>query len=343
MKALVKTKAEIGLELREVAIPKVISGNVLVKVYAAGICGSDRHIYEWDQGRHPHSNNVPFTLGHEGAGVVECVGETVSDFAVGDHVAFESHIHDSCSYVQRGLENICPHKIILGIGSDGVFAEYVLVPAHIIRKVSESIPLQVAAIFEPATIGLRALDELSRLHVRGRDEMPTVAILGATGIMGATAALAARFYGFRALAFGRDKAKLDILRSIDSQIRICDTSASDRLGDIVGVDAVIETTGVESSIALGMKVVVPAGSWIQIGLFSKESDLYRTLINDVVRRELLFKGVVGRTKQQWQRMIDFVESGVLNLSPLITDRYSLEDFEKVFKAKEGIKSIFVME
>lgn len=343
MKALVKTKTEIGLELREIPIPKVIPGNVLVKIHAAGVCGSDRHIYEWDAGRHPHSSNVPFILGHEGGGIVEQVSETVSNIEVGDHVAFESHIYDSCSYVQRGLENICPHKTILGIGSDGVFAEYALVPAHIIRKVSKGIPLQVAAIFEPATIGLRALDELSRLHVRERDEIPTVAVLGATGIMGAVAVLAARFYGFSVLALGRDSTKLTLLRSIDSKIRVCNTSTFDWQTEISGVDAVIETTGAESSIELGMKLIAPAGSWIQIGLFSQGSDIYRTLINDVVRRELLFKGVVGRTKQQWQRMTDFVESGALNLSPLITDRYPLEDFEKVFKTKEGIKSIFVME
>lgn len=346
MKALVKPRAERGLELHTVQIPSIEPGCVLVKIAAAGICGSDRHIYEWDAGRNALSNNVPFICGHEGAGIVQEVSETVSGIAAGDRVAFESHIHDSCSYVRRGLENICPHKMILGIGSDGVFAEYALVPAHIIRVIPNTIPLEVAAVFEPATIGLRALDILQSLTAQKPvGQKTTIAVFGATGIMGAVAALAARWYGFDVIAFGRDSEKLSLIKSLDRDITICDMADPDldsKLQDRT-IEGVIETTGAEQSLALGRKLLVAAGSWIQIGIFGHESDTYRMLINDVVRREITFKGVVGRTKREWNKMIDLCSSGALRLEPLITNRYALDDFESAFKAKEGIKSIFAIE
>ncbi|MEK7648690.1 MAG: alcohol dehydrogenase catalytic domain-containing protein [Patescibacteria group bacterium] len=346
MKALVKCRAEKGLELQDIPIPEVKPGTVLVKIAAAGICGSDHHIYKWDDGRNALSNNVPYILGHEGSGTVEKVGEGVTNIAEGDRVAFESHIHDDCSYVKRGLENICPHKSILGIGSNGVFAEYALVPQHIVRIAPLSIPLTVASVFEPATIGIRALEHLSELLSKqplGRKSK--VAVFGATGIMGGVAALAARWFGFDVLAFGRSKEKLAVISSLDSSITtydITDVDISKKLSEL-SVDAVIETTGAPQSLEIGRSLIVSAGVWIQIGIFGSDSDAYRILLNDVVRREIMLKGVVGRTRREWNRLFDLVGSGALQLTPLITDRYALEDFEAAFRAKEGIKSVFVLE
>ncbi len=345
MKALVKKVPHKGLELQDVAMPVVKRGHILVRLAAAGICGSDRHIYEWDEGRNKLSNNVPFILGHEGAGVVMEVGSDVETVKEGDHVAFESHIHDNCSFVQRGLENICPHKQILGIGSDGVFAEYAVVPQHIIRIVPKSISLEVAAIFEPATIGLRALEELRLLFLqKPLGQTTTIAVFGVTGIMGAVAALAARWYGFDVIAFGRDSQKLSVIKGLDPSIITHDVGDPDLIAKLshLTIEAIIETTGAEQSLELGRKILASAGTWIQIGIFGRESDAYRQLINDVVRREISFKGVVGRTQREWRKIIDLVGSGALPLEPLITDRYSLDDFETAFKAKEGIKSIFVL-
>ncbi len=345
MKALVKTRTEKGLELQDVAIPELKKGYVLVRLAAAGICGSDRHIYEWDEGRNKLSDNVPFILGHEGAGVVAQVGSDVESIKEGDHVAFESHIHDSCSFVQRGLENICPHKAILGIGSDGVFAEYVAVPHYIIRIVPKSISLEVAAILEPATIGLRALEELRLLiSQKPLGQTTTIAVFGATGIMGAVAALAARWYGFDVIALGRDSRKLSVIKLLDPSIVTYDVSDPDLIAKLshLTIEGIIETTGAEQSLELGRKILVSAGTWIQIGIFGRESDAYRQLVNDVVRREIAFKGVVGRTHREWRKIIDLIGSGALQLEPLITDRYNLGFFEEAFKAKEGIKSIFIL-
>lgn len=345
MKALIKVSTEKGLELHDIPIPTVMPGHVLVKITAAGICGSDRHIYEWDEGRHAFSNNVPFTLGHEGAGVVHEVGATVKDIKPGDHVAFESHIYDDCSFVRRHLENICPHKQILGIGSNGVFAEYALVPQHIIRILPKKIPLEVGAILEPATIGLRALEELSEFFSRIDRTYATVAVFGATGLMGGVAALAAAEYGFNTYAFGRNAEKLKLLEAINPDIKACPSDPESVRALFRGkqVHAIIETTGAPESLDCGRSIIENAGCWIQIGIFGQQSDAYRSLINDVVRREITLKGVVGRTKREWKKVIDLLVSGKLKLKPLITDRYPLEDFERAFQTKEGIKSIFTID
>lgn len=340
MKALVKEERSAGIKMREWPVRKPGASEVLVRVRAAGICGSDRHIFKWDEARHPFSENVPFVLGHEGAGVVEAIGSRVKQVKIGDRVAFESHIHDNCEYVRQDLENICPHKKILGIGTDGVFAEYVTVPAYIIRPLPKTISLEVGAIFEPATIGLRALETLKELPRQPKN----ILVFGATGIMGAVAALAAKLYGYKAIAVGRNQAKLEKLQEVDPGLTIVNTQDTDLGAWAKGkfIEAVIETTGSASILELASKLIVPAGTWIQIGIFGQSSDTYRKLINALVRNEILFKGVVGRTKREWQRMIELVGERKLNLEPLITHRFKLEQFDQAFEGKEGIKSIFII-
>lgn len=338
MMALVKERPAAGIAYREMPVRMPGAGEVLVEMGYAAVDGSDRHMFLWDGGQNPLAANTPYIQGHEGAGRVLAVGEGVDAPGVGDRVAFESHIYQRDSELAAlGHENIAPTQL-LGIGTPGIFAPYATVPAYICHELPATIPLKVAATFEPAAIGLHAM-RVVRNFVRHVPAAPRrILVLGATSIIGATAALSAKYDGFEAVAVGRDDAKLAVLRQADPAL---DIRNSRQEGWADGrYSLIIESSGNPAVFGLLPDLIAPMGLVVEIGLFGDNLKGCHQVLNHFVRREVTFKGISGRTIADWERLTELVATGKLNLMPLITDTFTLDQFEQALGEKGGVKSVF---
>ncbi len=338
MMALVKEQPAAGIAYREMPVKMPGAGEVLVEMGYAAVDGSDRHMYLWDGGQNPLAANTPYIQGHEGAGRVIAVGADVGGLGVGDRVAFESHIYEQESELAAlGHENIAP-TALLGIGTPGIFAPYATVPAYICHVLPETIPFKVGAVFEPSAIGLHAL-RVVKNFIRYVPAAPRqILVLGATSIIGATAALAAKYDGFEAVAVGRDDAKLAALRQADPGLDVRNSRRDDWADGRYSL--IIESSGNPAVFGLLPDLIAPMGLVVEIGLFGDNLKGCHKVLNHFVRREVTLKGISGRAIADWERLTELVAAAKLNLEPLITDIFTLDQFETALGEKTGVKSVF---
>jgi len=335
MQAVVKPSPEAAPELRQVPVPRPGPGQVLVRVRATAICGTDVHIAEWDGWARGAGIALPLVMGHEFCGDVVALGEAVAGLAPGDYVAGDTHIAcGACFQCRRGLAHICRHLQLFGIHCQGSFAEYAVLPASCAVRISPAIPPRVAAILEPLGTSLRAA-----LEVAPGGE--TVAVTGC-GPIGLFAIAAARAVGAaRIVATDVLDDRLALARRMGADVALhagrVDMAAEVlRLTGGVGADAVIEASGSPPAIQQAFACLRKGGRVAMIGLPSAPVPLQ--LGTAVVFKEARVIGIHGRELfRTWTQMEALLAAGRLPVEPAITHELPLAAFAEGFHLLEAGK------
>jgi threonine 3-dehydrogenase len=331
MKALVKAEAAPGLWLRDVPVPEVRPGEVLIRVLRTGICGTDLHIRTWDAWARG-AVRTPVTLGHEVAGEIVEVGSGVDTVDVGDLVSIEGHVVcGRCRWCLGGRRQLCPNTVSVGVDRDGGFAEYVAVPATNVWRHRDRIDPDVAAIFDPFG---NAVHAALSFKVLGEDVLITGA--GPIGIMSASVV---RHAGARNIVItDLSPQRLALADSIGAVTRTVDVSTTQlrdvvaELGMVEGFDVGLEMSGAAPALHSMIASMAHGGHIALLGLPSTsiEFDWSR-----VIHSMLTVKGIFGREMfETWYAMSVLVASG-LDISPVITDRFHYTEWESAFDTAAG--------
>jgi threonine 3-dehydrogenase len=334
MQALRKVEAGPGLEIEEIPDPAAGAGEVVVEVEAASICGTDLHIKKWDewsqQRIHP-----PLTLGHEFAGTVVEVGDDVDHVRVGDYVSAESHITcGMCFQCRTGQAHMCERTRILGVDREGAFARYVAVPESVIWQNDRSkLPPEIATLQEPFG---NAVFATSEQDLAGR----SVAVLGC-GPIGLFTIAIARASG-AAVVFGSDRTPFRLAlaetmgahRTVNVE-DVPDTAAWFReANEGFGFDVVFEMSGSPHAIADAFRIARNGGRVLLFGIPSRPVEI--DVAESLIFKNLDVLAVNGRRIfATWYKTRWLLESGVVDLRPLITDEIALDDFEGAFERLEA--------
>lgn len=326
MKALVKKEAREGLWLEEAAEPEVKHNEVLIKIMKTAICGTDLHIYNWDDWAQK-TIHTPMTIGHEFVGRVEKLGENVADVSVGDLVSGEGHIVcGKCRNCLAGRRHLCRDTSGVGVNRDGAFAEYVKIPVTNLWHCDPTIPLDVLSCFDP--FGNAAHTALS-FDVLGED----VLITGA-GPIGLMAVGIARHAGAR---------KICITDVNTYRLGMAEKMGADLAVDVskMSVEKAAQKLGLKEGFDIGMEMSGHAGALNdmidsmahggKIALLGIQNGNTAIDWNKVIFNGLTFKGIYGREMYEtWYKMTSMIQSG-LNIEPLITHRIHYTEFEKGFE------------
>jgi threonine 3-dehydrogenase len=327
MRALVKSRAERGLWLEDVPVPEIGINDVLIRVKKTGICGTDVHIYQWDEWAQ-QTIPVPMAIGHEFVGEIVEVGANVSDFQPGDLVSGEGHVVcGRCRNCLAGRRHLCAHTLGVGVNRPGAFAEYIALPMTNIWRHHSGVSEDIAAIFDPFG---NAVHTALSFPVLGEDVLITGA--GPIGLMCIPIALKA---GARYVVItDLNPFRLDLARKMGATLAINPTEtpvrdAQAQLGMQEGFDVGLEMSGSRLAFVEMIDNMCHGGKIAMLGIPAKpmEIDWRRVIFN-----MLTIKGIYGREMYEtWYKMSVLVNSGV-DISPVITHRYSYRDFEKGFEA-----------
>lgn len=340
MVALKKTKPEAGLTfMPEVPVPAIGPRDVLVAVTHAGICGTDRHIYEWDAWS---ASRVPIgiTIGHEFVGRVAAVGDAVVRTQIGERVSVEGHIGCGlCEPCRTGNGHICEKVDILGVDRDGCFAQYISVPEENIWPVHPDIPDHIAAVFDP--LG-NAMHTVMAAGVSGR----SVLITGA-GIIGLMAVTIARAAGAGTiLVTDVDPRRLELAKQLGADLAYAADdpewpAKARRATHEQGPQVLLEMSGHPRAIRQGFQALRNGGTAALLGLPSQPVEL--DLPNDIIFKGVTVLGINGRRMYQtWYQSESFVLSGRLQLEPIITHRLQLQEFDSGFKLMQSGDAIKIV-
>jgi len=328
MKAVVKSKRGPGLQVLQVSEPKVGSRDVLIKVRIAGICGTDFHIYSWDEWS---ANRIepPLILGHEFCGDVVQIGFEVTKAAVGNYVSAECHVAcGECYQCKTGQKHICSNVKVCGIDRDGAFATYISVPEDCVWQVAEDIPAEISAIFDPIGNAVHTV-------LAGEIAGTTVGIVGC-GPIGLASILIARASGATCVAgFDVSDYRLKMAEGMGAD-HVVKSSKQDPVAaalDItegVGFDVVLEMSGHPAGIAAAFKMARAGGRVSLLGL--PESSVQIDLADDVVLKGLVVQGIHGRRMfETWYQMTRLIRSGRVDLAPLVTHKMKFEEIDRAME------------
>jgi threonine 3-dehydrogenase len=327
MLGLVKTGPGPGLVLMDVPVPTMGINDVLIRVHKTGICGTDLHIDDWDAWA-ARTIKPPLTVGHEFVGEVVEVGTNVADFAEGDLVSGEGHVVcGRCRHCLAGRRNLCANTIGLGVGRDGAFAEYVVLPMTNVWHHWHGIDEEVAAIFDPFG---NAVHTALAFPVLGED----VLVSGA-GPIGLMATAVARHAGARHVvvcepnAYRRTLAvRMGATLVVDPKERAL-ADVFDELDMVEGFDVALEMSGSPTALRNAIAVMAHGGGIAILGIPTEEIALD---VNAIVFKMLTLRGIYGREMYEtWYKMTVMLQSG-LDIRPAITHRFGFREFEAAFAA-----------
>lgn len=327
MKALVKHHAGFGAELQLVDIPKIKPDEALIKVKATSICGTDVHIYTWDAWSASRVR-TPYVFGHEFAGEVVEIGSQVTNVAVGDHVSAETHIVcHQCPQCLTGQYHICRETQIIGVDTQGCFAEYVALPATNLWKNDHDLPFEIASVQEP-------MGNAVQTALSGPIVGKNVAVIGC-GPIGLMAVAVAKASGAaQVYAIDLNEYRLELAAKLGANASINPSKADPiekvkELTDGNGADVILEMSGHPVAINQGLKMVTNGGRVSMLGLPNKNVEIDVT--NDIVFKGIQIHGITGRKMfETWFQTSGLLKSGAIDMETIITHRLSLEDFEKGF-------------
>lgn len=327
MKALVKHHAGPGARLEQVPLPTPQQGEVLVKVTAAAICGTDVHIYKWDAwsaGR----IKPPLVFGHEFCGEVAELGAGVDDIAIGTRVTAEGHfVCGKCYFCRTGRGHICRDVEIIGVDTAGCFAQYVRVPRTNIWELDASVPDEVAAIHDPFGNAVHSvlIDEIAG---------NTVLVTGCGPIGLASIAIAKLAGASRVYATDVNQYRLELARKMGAD-KTFDVSRDDMVTAVIdetdglGVDVLLEMAGHPSAINDGLKAL-KNGGWVSLLGITPDKKVEIDLNDGIIFKGAKVYGINGRLMYDtWYKMQALLRAG-LDLQPLITHRFKFEEFEQAF-------------
>lgn len=327
MKALSKLRPEPGLWMTDVPEPEPGHNDIKIKMHKTAICGTDVHIYNWDEWS-KRTIKTPMVIGHEYAGEVVGIGQEVRGFSIGDRVSGEGHITcGHCRNCRGGRTHLCRNTFGVGVNRPGCFAEYMVLPAVNAFKLPDAVSDEMASIFDP--LGNAVHCALS-FDMVGEDVLITGA--GPIGIM---AAAVSRHIGARHIVITDiNEYRLNLARKMGATRAVNTKETSLRqvmaeLGMTEGFDVGLEMSGAPSAFREMLETMNHGGKIAMLGL--PPSDMAVDW-NQIIFKGLFIKGIYGREMfETWYKMAAIIQSG-LDLSPIITHRFKIDDFQKGFDA-----------
>ncbi len=325
MKALAKLKREQGIWMTDLPVPEPEHNEILIKVRKTAICGTDVHIYNWDEWAQK-TIPVPMAVGHEYVGNIAALGPGVTGYKVGDRVCGEGHITcGHCRNCRAGRIHLCRNTIGVGVNRPGAFAEYLVIPAVNAYSIPDDIPDDLAAIFDP--LGNAVHTALS-FNLIGEDVLITGA--GPIGIM---AAAVCRHVGARHIVITDvNDYRLNLARKMGVTLAV-DASKTDlhevmkQLGMTEGFDVGLEMSGAPPAFRSMLEVMNHGGKISLLGLLPENMAIDW---GKVIFKGLFLKGIYGREMYEtWYKMAAMIQSG-LDMTPIITHRFQVDDFQKGF-------------
>ena len=333
MKALTKKHAEPGIWLEEVPTPEIGPNDVLIRVRRTAICGTDIHIYRWDDWARA-TIPVPMAVGHEFSGEVVDFGSEVRGFSVGDRVSAEGHITCGvCRNCRAGRRHLCINTVGVGVNRPGAFAEYIAVPAFNVFRLPDAVSDDLAAIFDP--FGNATHTALS-FDLVGEDVLITGA--GPIGIM---AVAIARFVGARHVVITDvNDYRLELARSMGATTALNVSrdgidDAMQALGMTEGFDVGMEMSGNATALRDLLRVMHHGGKVALLGIPPEDTAVDW---NQIIFKGLELKGIYGREMfETWYKMTSMLQSGI-DLEPVITHRFAMSDYAEAFSIMDSGQS-----
>jgi len=333
MKALVKSKAERGLWLADVPEPKCGDNDVLIKVKKTAICGTDLHIYQWDDWAQK-TIPVPLVTGHEFSGEIVELGKNVTRYSVGQRVSGEGHIVcGACRNCRAGTRHLCKFTEVIGVNIPGSFAEYITLPASNVFVLPEEITDEVGAILDPFG---NAVHTALSFDLIGEDVLITGA--GSIGIM---AAKVCQHVGARNVVLtdiNPDRLELASkmgVKTVVNSLKKDMATVMKEVNMVEGFDVGLEMSGAPAALSDQFNFCKTGAKIALLGILPNETNLE---LNQVIFKGLQIKGVFGREMfETWYKMKALIQSG-LELSPIITHRAFYTEFDNMFKLMESGKT-----
>jgi len=333
MRALVKNERAPGLTMMDVPMPEMGPNEVLIRIHKSAICGTDMHIWNWD----PWAQKtipVPMQVGHEYVGIIEKVGSSVTGYKGGERVTGEGHlVCGHCRNCRAGKRHLCPNTIGVGVNRPGSFAEYLAIPAENVFPVPDSIPDEVVSIFDP--YGNAAHTALS-FDMAGEDVLITGA--GPIGIM--AVAIARHVGAGNIVITDVNDYRLDLAKKLGATRAVNVTKENLKtvmrdLGMTEGFDVGLEMSGNASAFRSMLDAMRNGGRIAMLGIMGENEAIDW---GKVIFKGLFLKGIYGREMYEtWHKMAAMTRSG-LDISPVITHRFPIEEFKSGFEIMGSGKS-----
>lgn len=327
MKALVKKYPQRGLWMEDVPEPSTGANDVKIKIHKTAICGTDLHIYNWDEWSQK-TIETPRVIGHEYVGEIIEVGENVTNWKVGELVSGEGHIVcGKCRNCLAGNGHLCKETVGVGVNRDGAFAEYLVIPQENVRRCEKNIPEEMYAIFDPFG---NAVHTALSFELTGEDVLITGA--GPIGIM---AAAVCQHVGARYVVITDIKdERLELAKKLGIKYTV--NTAKEKLSDVMeelnireGFDVGLEMSGSEIALNTMIDHMIHGGKIALLGLLKSDS---RVDWSKIIFNGLIIKGIYGRQMHEtWYKMSAMLQGG-LDISKIITHRMPVMDFEEGFAA-----------
>ncbi|MDD9879826.1 MAG: L-threonine 3-dehydrogenase [Candidatus Marinimicrobia bacterium] len=325
MKALVKKSPEVGIWMEDVSIPECGTNDVRIKITHTAICGSDLHIYKWDEWAQ-RTVPTPLVTGHEFCGIVEEIGPGVTHYKPGDRVSGEGHI--TCGYCRNcraGKRHLCHKTVGVGIQRDGAFAEYLVIPESNVWPIHEDIPSEIAAFLDPFG---NAVHTVLSYEMVGEDVLITGA--GPIGIM---AVAVCKFVGARNVVITDvNDYRLELARKLGATktINVSQENIKDSYSDLNitnGFDVGLEVSGNPSAFKDLLAHMYNGGRVALLGLLPESTQINW---DEIIFKGLHVKGIYGREMYEtWYKMTQMLRSG-LDISEVLTHRYPVDQFQDAF-------------
>ncbi len=344
MKAVVKYALGPGnIELREVPEPTPGPRDVKVEVKAAGVCGSDVHLWHGEIGL---AVRTPVIMGHEFSGVVAEVGKDVTRWKPGDRVTCETarHVCGICTICRTGNYNICEEKLLIGYVFDGCFTKYTLIAEDRVHRLPDNVDFLAGAMTEPVASCTNGV--LEKTPILPGD----VVVVAGPGGIGLICMQLAKAAGGRIILCGTsvDEQRLELGKKLGADYTVNVEKQNprelvDQLTNGEGAEVFLECSGASPSVLMGISLLRRGGKYTQIGLIGKA---FPVQFDMIAYKELKVTGFLGQRWTAWKRALTLMETGVINLNALISDVMPISQWEAAFKkhdAKSGIKLILTPE
>lgn len=339
MKAVMKVASGVGnIELRDIAVPSPAAGQVKIQVEAAGICGTDIHIYKDEFKSRP-----PVVLGHEISGRIVEVGDGVDSSLLDKRVTTETYYQTcgTCMYCRRGEYNLCLNRLSIGSGVNGGFTSYLVVPAKNIHELPQNVDFRAGALTEPLACVVHGV--LSHKTVSPGD----VAVIAGPGAIGLLTLQVVKSAGATVVMLGTnvDNERLELASDLgaDYTVNVQSDDPSKLIADItqegLGADVVYECSGAGPAAAQLLTLVRRRGRYVQIGLFGKPVSWD---LDQLCYKELVATGSNASVPSAWDKALKLMAAGTVQTAPLITHAYDVTQWEQAFAtfdAKSGIKTL----
>ncbi|MEC8779313.1 MAG: galactitol-1-phosphate 5-dehydrogenase [Verrucomicrobiota bacterium] len=341
MKSLVLTEPKV-LRIQESPTPDLAADEVLIRVKACGICGSDVHGYDGSSGR----RIPPLIMGHEAAGVIEGMGAKVEGFSLGDRVTFDSTVYcGECEYCLEGKVNLCDRRMVLGVSCGeyrrhGAFAEYVAVPSRILYKLPPSLPFEHAAMIEAVSVAVHAV---GRVKFQPGD----ASVVVGAGMIGLLLVQAARAAGCdRVIAVDLDKDRLKLAKELGATQSI-NPLESDTIETILGATAgqgarvSFEVVGSTPTVETAIQATRKGGAVVLVGNLAPQVEFP---LQSVVTREITLFGSCA-SAGEYPKCIELMDKGAIKVSPLISAQATLEEgaewFDRLYAKEAGLMKVIL--